>query len=363
MIQVSTKTHQTVTQSRLDRLGIKATLLEGEHGENALTPLETSGTHEIWKGRDADGQVYYVKDNVSITNFVPGAPQGINQAIKPAADWVQKKLVPGAGDLQNVNDIVGRRFAATALQKLAGEAPVVPAREVAFVDQHGDLHFATASPAVLHMGSLAEVDAPPLARPRTAAIGLVLTSLLMGNWDATFHEDNNSIIKADGGMFDQGEVVYADLGWSMGKGNTLLGHPYGSRELMHQLPAADLDHAVKVVGGLSNRQLHDWVNEAGEGSITGWNADLCQDLVTTLQHNRDELNRRLAKDPDWLHRTAAKAPRGKLEMVEQVVTMGPIAVQHFREIAHSGILSHITTGDDMVRMVMGDLQSQPATQK
>lgn len=342
-----------LTQATLDRLDIRADMVFDAQ------PMSADGAHAIFKGVNAQGQKVVVKDNSEVLGHKTG---WMATLYRKGASLLTNDILPGSGRLQNMNDILLRQVFKNHI-----DCPVIAAREAVFVDPRTQqLHFGVESPWVENMDSINDPKAPPLANPMQAARGVVYSSLLMGNWDSTWHEDNNNEISGPGRMSDgtpetAGEYIQADLGWGGQRGNSVAGRiPFGSLELLHSLPAQDVKAAVDEVLALKDDQIRSWIDEAGRQCITGWNEKLCNFYTDALCHNRDELAKHLAKDPQWLTNPPDEADRGAGEKAAQRHYMPVIVLQKYANMAFSGVLHHVTTHDQMAQQIRDALRSQQA---
>ncbi len=344
---------RALTQQTLDDLGIKADIVYD------ATQLHTSGAHAIYKGVNAQGQKVILKDNSDIVNLTPNPV--MNRIVNPALDFIQKSVFPNSGRLQNINDILMRQIFKDNI-----DCPVIPAKEAVWLDPNThQLHFGIETPFVDHMGSVVDQGAPPISNPMQAARGLIYSSLLMGNWDNQFHEDNNTQIQDDGHMSDgtplhKGEYVMSDLGWGGQKGNTILGMPMGSLQLMHDLPSEDLQKVVTEMTHLSDQQIQSWVDKAGEKAITGWNPQLSAFYTNALIHNRDVVARNVARNPNWLHQPLLESMRGAHEMLAQTILSPFASVPKYIDMATSGVLKQVTPDSTMAQQVMAAMRPYPS---
>jgi hypothetical protein len=236
-------------------------------------PITTDGAHAIFVGTNADGQKVIVKDNAEVLDSSKSSFD--RHVLAPLRQSITDRVLPNDGRFQNVSDIVMRQVIHDHV-----DCPAPEAREAAFKDPtSGDIRFGLETPFIEHFGSIDSPGAPAISNPAQAARGVVFSSLLMGNWDSTWHEGNNAEITADGKLSDgtalhTGEYFVSDLGWAGQPGNHIGKIPLGSLALLHSLPAKDVDSAVAEVTHLSNQQLHDWIDEAGLKTVTGWNPEL-----------------------------------------------------------------------------------------
>ncbi|HEY4001882.1 MAG TPA: hypothetical protein VGO93_23610 [Candidatus Xenobia bacterium] len=327
-----------------------------------LTPTATAGRHATYTARMADsGEQVFVK-HAALENLFKGRMgQKLNQ---PMAQAMQSTF-PHLDRFQDMADVMLSHFAKAYFNEQGRRYSGVTYSEVLARKAQGENKLLIAAPMVEHLGTLQDVPVTQVTNGAEAVEGTLLKGLILGDYDVSLNNSNNTLALEDGHLSDgtplqKGQVVMMDYGEAGNANHRWLGMPYGSVALLTQFPQ-HIQPAIENILKLDDKKIRQLVEQGGQ-QVTGWNDTLTDHFTRNLEKNLDKLRQEYARDPDQFDPRNSPNPLRHPEHAERKMYVTfPRGLANYASLKMSGVLNGVPDNQETADQIAALLPPWPGS--